>query len=48
VGRLPHIHIRVVAPEHEELITQHYPKAGNSSADFDMILERVTEKARGF
>ncbi len=38
VGRLPHIHIRVSASDHESLITQHYPEKGRSAARFDIIL----------
>ena len=43
VGRLPHIHIRVTSPGHQELITQHYPAEGNSTASFDMILEPISK-----
>lgn len=38
VGRLPHIHIRVTAEGHQELITQHYPEKGKSGAKFDLVL----------
>ncbi len=38
VGRLPHIHMRITAQGHEELITQHYPKEGASGAEFDIVL----------
>lgn len=38
IGRLPHIHIKVSAPGHETLITQHYPHTGRSAASFDLIL----------
>jgi len=41
-GRVPHIHIRVSAPGFEPLVTQHYPAAGASQADFDLVL--VPEK----
>jgi protocatechuate 3,4-dioxygenase beta subunit len=37
---VPHIHIKVTAEGHEELVTQHYPKEGNSRAEFDLILEK--------
>ncbi|MBU0482624.1 MAG: intradiol ring-cleavage dioxygenase [Proteobacteria bacterium] len=39
VGRLPHIHIKITAEGHEELITQHYPKEGENKATFDIVLE---------
>lgn len=38
VGRLPHIHIRVTAAGHEELITQHYPEQNTKTAIFDLVL----------
>ncbi len=38
-GRPPHIHIRVVAPGYRELVTQHYPDAGQTEANFDLVLE---------
>lgn len=41
LGRLPHIHIRVTAAGHEELITQHYPKEGDVRAEFDIVLSPV-------
>lgn len=41
VGRLPHIHIRITAPGHEELITQHYPKDGDVGATFDIVLSPI-------
>lgn len=37
-SRPPHIHIIVNAPEHLELITQHYPEQGKASAIFDLVL----------
>ena len=41
VGRLPHIHMKITARGHEELITQHYPEKGESKAVFDIILEKA-------
>jgi protocatechuate 3,4-dioxygenase beta subunit len=38
-GRPPHIHIRVTAPGYRELVTQHYPDAGQREATFDLVLE---------
>jgi catechol 1,2-dioxygenase len=38
-GRPPHIHIRVTAPGHRELVTQHYPDAGQTEANLDLVLE---------
>jgi protocatechuate 3,4-dioxygenase beta subunit len=38
-NRPPHIHIRVTAPGYRELVTQHYPDAGQTEADFDLVLE---------
>ncbi|MFO7604919.1 MAG: hypothetical protein R6W72_01270 [Desulfurivibrionaceae bacterium] len=43
VGRLPHIHIRVTAAGHQELITQHYPEKGEARADFDLVLRKTEE-----
>ena len=40
VGRLPHIHMKITAKGHEELITQHYPKEGEKKAVFDIVLEK--------
>lgn len=37
-GRPPHIHIRVTAAGHRTLVTQHYPEAGASRAEFDLVL----------
>ncbi len=37
-SRPPHIHIRVTAPGHETLITQHYPEKEASEAIFDLVL----------
>jgi protocatechuate 3,4-dioxygenase beta subunit len=38
-SRPPHIHLRVTAPGYRELVTQHYPDAGQTEADFDLVLE---------
>jgi protocatechuate 3,4-dioxygenase beta subunit len=38
-GRPPHIHIRVTAPGYRDLVTQHYPEAGQKQANFDLVLE---------
>ena len=40
-GRPPHIHLRVTAPGYQELVTQHYPDAGQTEATFDLVLEPV-------
>lgn len=39
-GRPPHIHLRVSARGHTTLVTQHYPKAGATSARFPLVLVR--------
>jgi catechol 1,2-dioxygenase len=36
--RPPHIHVRVRAPSHEELVTQQYPERGQRKANFDLVL----------
>lgn len=36
--RPSHIHILVLAPGFQRLITQHYPKKGSVSATFDLVL----------
>ncbi len=38
-NRPPHIHLRVTAPGYEELVTQHYPEAGQRGAVFDLVLQ---------
>ncbi len=38
-GRPPHIHLRVTAPGFQELVTQHYPEAGQTEATFNLVLE---------
>ena len=37
-SRPPHIHIRVTAPGHGLLITQHYPEKEASEGTFDLVL----------
>jgi protocatechuate 3,4-dioxygenase beta subunit len=37
-GRPPHIHVRVRAPDYEELVTQHYPQRGQRKANFNLVL----------
>ena len=37
--RPPHIHIRVTAPGYRELVTQHYPDAGQTEANLDLVLD---------
>ncbi len=37
-GRPPHIHVRVTAPGYRNLVTQHYPDAGQTQATFDLVL----------
>ncbi|MCB2183901.1 MAG: hypothetical protein KQH63_17875 [Desulfobulbaceae bacterium] len=43
-SRLPHIHMRITAQGHEELITQHYPKGGDVSFEFDIVLLPVSRE----
>ena len=38
LNRPPHIHMRIAADGFKTLITQHYPKSGSSSAEFDIVL----------
>ena len=38
-SRPPHIHIRVTADGHQVLVTQHYPKKDQNTADFDLVLQ---------
>ena len=40
-SRPPHIHVRVTAPGYRDLVTQHYPDAGQTEANFDLVLEPV-------
>jgi protocatechuate 3,4-dioxygenase beta subunit len=37
-GRPAHIHIRVSAPGHAILVTQHYPAEGQTESVFDLVL----------
>jgi protocatechuate 3,4-dioxygenase beta subunit len=37
-GRPPHIHLKVSAEGYQTLITQHYPKDGDTSASLDLVL----------
>lgn len=38
-GRPSHIHLRITAPGYRELVTQHYPQQGTTTAAFDLILQ---------
>lgn len=40
-GRPPHIHVRVSARGYRTLVTQHYPRAGRTSAVFNLVLRRA-------
>jgi protocatechuate 3,4-dioxygenase beta subunit len=40
-GRPPHIHIRASARGFRTLVTQHYPRAGQSRAVFNLTLTRA-------
>ena len=37
-GRPPHVHVKVAAPGHRTLITQLYPKQGQTELPFDFVL----------
>jgi protocatechuate 3,4-dioxygenase beta subunit len=37
--RLPHIHMMITAKDHEQLITQYYPKENETEALFNIVLE---------
>jgi hypothetical protein len=37
-GRPSHIHVRVAAEGRDTLVTQHYPVAGTTGAEFDLVL----------
>ena len=37
-SRPPHIHIRVTAPGHEPLVTQHYPEENSSAGTMNLVL----------
>jgi len=40
-GRPAHIHLCVTAPGYETLVTQHYPKAGDTRMTYDLVLVPV-------
>jgi protocatechuate 3,4-dioxygenase beta subunit len=40
-SRPPHIHVRVSARGFRTLVTQHYPRAGRTSAVFNLVLRRA-------
>ena len=42
--RPPHIHLRVTAPGFRTLVTQHYPVAGHTEGNFDLVLEPAGEE----
>ncbi|MCA1730768.1 MAG: hypothetical protein LC751_15610 [Actinobacteria bacterium] len=35
----PRVHVRATAPGYQEMVTQHYPEAGQTEATFDLVLE---------
>lgn len=37
-GRPPHIHIRVTAPGYQTLVTQYYPRPGQTEGTMDLVL----------
>lgn len=37
-GRPPHLHVRVAAPGHRPLVTQLYPRAGQTALEVDFVL----------
>ena len=39
-GRPPHVHVRVSAPGHRALVTQLYPRPGQTTTDVDFVLIR--------
>lgn len=39
-GRPPHLHVRVTAPGHRPLVTQLYPRPGQSAVETDFVLVR--------
>lgn len=39
-GRPPHLHVRVTAPGHRPLVTQIYPKQGQTALNVDLVLVR--------
>ena len=42
-GRPPHIHIRVTAPGHDPLVTQHYPVEESTQARTNLVLRVETQ-----
>lgn len=38
-GRPPHLHVKVTAPGHKQLVTQIYPKPSENSIAFDFVLQ---------
>ena len=38
-SRPPHIHMRISAPGYQALVTQHYPKEGQTQGAYDLVLE---------
>ena len=38
-GRPPHLHVKVTAPGHKQLVTQIYPKPNENSIVFDFVLQ---------
>jgi protocatechuate 3,4-dioxygenase beta subunit len=38
-GRPPHIHVKVTAPGHKPLTTQLYPRDGEKTIRFDLVVE---------
>jgi len=41
--RPSHIHLKVTAPGHQTLVTQHYPVKGTKQATFDLVLVPVSK-----
>ena len=39
-GRPPHLHVRVTVPGHRSLVTQLYPKPGQTALELDFVLRR--------
>jgi protocatechuate 3,4-dioxygenase beta subunit len=44
-SRPPHIHIRVTAPGHDDLVTQHYPEPGTDRGRFSLVLRPASAEA---
>jgi protocatechuate 3,4-dioxygenase beta subunit len=45
-NRPPHIHLRVSAPGFLSLVTQHYPKQGQTAVSFDIVLRPAPNKTK--